>query len=465
MGVTRSQIEAAAPDQAALKAAGGLLKPAKWPLRAVDAAGVLVWGECQGSGANPYRVMADLSDLGSKCTCPSRKFPCKHALALMWMLADDPGAFQTAPIPEWVTDWLGRRRKSAEPTAKQSGGGRIDDALAEAAPAPADPKAEARRAAAAEKRATDTRAAILDATRELDSWIEDQLRTGISAFVVDHQARCRRIAARLVDGKAAALASRLDELPARLMSLRATEQAEAAIIELAKVALLVRAWRARPEEAGIAREVTTAETRDALLHNAIAPRITGTWEALGDRITTRRDGLVSHATYLLRRSPLVTNIATGPHKFAVLLDYYPASAGRRSSALAAGEQFEGEVIFYPDATPLRAILGERQAATPAASLPAVDPAADVLAGWRERLAAAPWAQEHPILLPPGRFAADTSGRPWWRAETGDQALPLAEAPDDHAYGFSFHALAGVWNGSRLDPVAGWSDWGRVAFNG
>ena len=32
--------------------------------------------------------MADLRDLGSKCTCPSRKFPCKHVLGLLWLNAE-----------------------------------------------------------------------------------------------------------------------------------------------------------------------------------------------------------------------------------------------------------------------------------------------------------------------------------------------------------------------------------------
>ena len=93
MKIELSAIEAAAPDQASLKAAGGLRKPAKWSGAGISAEGQFIWGACAGSGANPYRVMADLSDLGSKCTCPSRKFPCKHALALMWMRADDSLTF------------------------------------------------------------------------------------------------------------------------------------------------------------------------------------------------------------------------------------------------------------------------------------------------------------------------------------------------------------------------------------
>src|SRR5437762_4399026 len=137
MALTRSAIEAMAPEQSALAAASALLKPAKWPVRARSRG--LIWGECQGSGANPYRVVADTDEHGSKCTCPSRKFPCKHALALMWLFVDDGAAFQDAPIPTWVNDWMGRRRKSAVPAAfGASGEGKslaaAQEAVAEAPP-------------------------------------------------------------------------------------------------------------------------------------------------------------------------------------------------------------------------------------------------------------------------------------------------------------------------------------------
>ena len=83
MAIDLGAIERMAPDQSALKAAAGLAKPGKWSAVAGSRDGQLIWGQCAGSGANPYRVVADLSDLGNKCTCPSRKFPCKHVLALL----------------------------------------------------------------------------------------------------------------------------------------------------------------------------------------------------------------------------------------------------------------------------------------------------------------------------------------------------------------------------------------------
>src|SRR6185295_1957939 len=171
MGLTRSAVEAMAPDQSALTAASALLKPAKWPVRARS--GGLIWGECQGSGANPYRVVADTDEHGSKCTCPSRKFPCKHALALMWLFVDDGATFQDAEIPAWVNDWMGRRRKGAAPPRTDAPGDAKSMSAARdmSAEAPPDPKAEARKQAAADKRAQETRQSVRAATEDLDGWL------------------------------------------------------------------------------------------------------------------------------------------------------------------------------------------------------------------------------------------------------------------------------------------------------
>jgi len=101
MALARTAVEALAPDQSALTAAAGLLKAAKWPVR--GRAGDIDWGECQGSGANPYRVAADMAGGGAKCTCPSRKFPCRHGLALMLMCARNEADFTPAATPDWAS--------------------------------------------------------------------------------------------------------------------------------------------------------------------------------------------------------------------------------------------------------------------------------------------------------------------------------------------------------------------------
>jgi len=190
MTIAITQIENLAPDQASLAAAAKLKKPALWPLLARDDAG-LIWGECQGSGSSPYRVMCSEADLGYKCTCPSRKFPCKHTLALMWMQADGKLPFRVEAPPDWVGDWLARRRPGTAPSRKDNAGAPAAGASAAAAvraeaadeAAPEDPKAAARAAAARERNKAEREAAILGGLDELDTWIADALQGGLASFM------------------------------------------------------------------------------------------------------------------------------------------------------------------------------------------------------------------------------------------------------------------------------------------
>src|ERR1044071_3523793 len=149
------QIQQLAPDAASLQAAQGLAKPGKW-----DTLGSherLLWGECQGSGANPYQVRVDLQDVAYKCSCPSRKLPCKHVLGLLLLMVN--GAVQSsATLPAFVTEWSGNRAKRAE--SKQS----------KEAAAP-DPQAQARRS---EKR----EARVLAGIEQLEAWLADLLKQG-----------------------------------------------------------------------------------------------------------------------------------------------------------------------------------------------------------------------------------------------------------------------------------------------
>src|SRR5258705_13589037 len=248
--------------------------------------------------------MADLRDLGNKCTCPSRKFPCKHVLGLLWLKAEAVVPFAPADTPAWVSDWLGRRRAGAgTPKAPPSTVPAADKDLRAAQQAEPelveDPKETARREAAAAKRSEDTERAILDALDALEQWIGDQLRMGLSAFVDDVTGGCRRIAARLVAGKAAVLAGRIDELPGRLLALPPGDRARGAVVELGKLVLLARAFRATPRDAEIRRAVAASETRESVLSNPETLRVNARWEVLAEQVQTRRGGLVSQTTWLV----------------------------------------------------------------------------------------------------------------------------------------------------------------------
>src|SRR3954471_3121456 len=85
---------------------------AKWSTTGVD--DEALWGLCQGSGKDPYRVCVDKSELAYRCSCPSKKFPCKHAMALLLLFAKDSKPFAQSTAPAWVTEWLDARQKRTE---------------------------------------------------------------------------------------------------------------------------------------------------------------------------------------------------------------------------------------------------------------------------------------------------------------------------------------------------------------
>lgn len=454
-------IEALAPDQASLSAASKLTKQSNWPRLEKNEQLALIWGECQGSGSNPYRVVVDTGDHGYKCTCPSRKFPCKHTLALMWIAATTPASFAAAgSTPEWVNDWLGRRRKAASPpveTTLGAGGKSIGEAAHDESSVVEDAAAVERREAAQRKRAEDTRSSVSAALDELDQWIADQLRLGLAGFVDNSSDRCRRIAARLVDMKATALAGRIDEIPSRLMALRSEERPDAAIRELGKLVLLAKAWRSAPDDPELRRLVSTSESREQVLANPDATQVESAWEVLGEKIESRRDGLVSHSTWLL-------DLNSATSQFALLLDYFPASAGRRSNAFTPGDRFDARLIFYPARQPLRALVADRRGDVSSGEWPDFSfVASDPLAAHIARQDAAPWVTDCPVMLPPGAILLDDRGAAWWQA-AGDPhgiALPIADTVNPTLLGLDLKATAALWNGSRLELLAAQSGFGRL----
>ena len=105
--LTEEQILALAPDEASKKPGKDLANPSKWVSKSFN--DQALWGACQGSGSKPYLTQIDLNNIAFKCSCPSRKFPCKHGLGLMLLHARQPEIFTQEAAPAWVTDWLGKR--------------------------------------------------------------------------------------------------------------------------------------------------------------------------------------------------------------------------------------------------------------------------------------------------------------------------------------------------------------------
>ncbi|OEV09638.1 hypothetical protein AN220_31770, partial [Streptomyces nanshensis] len=130
---------ALAPDDASRRAGNKLSAPGPWS-EAGWADGA-VWGQCRGSGSKPYQTVVDLDGgqgPGYRCSCPSRKFPCKHALGLLLLWAGGETTVVEGGVPpEWADGWLGDRRRRAERKAGPGPAGAPDGPEAEQASADA----------------------------------------------------------------------------------------------------------------------------------------------------------------------------------------------------------------------------------------------------------------------------------------------------------------------------------------
>ncbi len=109
LNLTEEQIAQLAPDAASVKAGKGLASRAKWLL--LEYSDRAIWGHCQGSGQTPYQTVVDIKDIAFRCSCPSRKFPCKHALGLLYMYASYSESFKQAEEPDWVETWISNRKE------------------------------------------------------------------------------------------------------------------------------------------------------------------------------------------------------------------------------------------------------------------------------------------------------------------------------------------------------------------
>jgi hypothetical protein len=223
-----------------------------------------------------------------------------------------------------------------------------------------------------------------------------------------------------------------------------------------------------------------------------ALRIASYWEVTGTRIATRRDGLVSQATWLcdlarhgvprpdIARPDIVRHDSATPAEaasrgcgFALLLDFFPATAGKRTAAFAPGQRFAAELVFYPGRHPLRAVLQSSANGgpppLPTSSVPDDDAAVDALAAHRRHLAAVPWAQVTPLRLGPGALLRDGRGQLWWSAQDRNAATPplRVAALDDEALwlGAPLQGALALWDGFQADLLRVWTPLGAADPNG
>jgi hypothetical protein len=434
------QVLALASDASAQKAGRALATPRPWRETGASTELATVWGLCQGSGQAPYQTVVDLTEPAFRCSCPSRKFPCKHALGLLLLWS--AGGVADARPPDWVNDWLSARGERAQRAAR--------------------PRAERQ----ADPRTAQRRAERVDAgLRELDRWLTDQVRQGLAGASRAGYGHWDTMAARLVDAQAPAVASAVRRLAG------ATVAPDRLLAELGLIHLLVAGYRRLaelpPELAATVRSRIgfPVATEDVFARDPVRDR----WAVLG----LRDEG---DERLIVRR---VWLRGTSTRRAALVLSFAPPGAALPSD-LIPGTVVDADLVFYPGALPLRALVQQRHgdpepwspgppapgSAQPGSSSGQTEPAAgdtmtQALDDYAAAVAAEPWLERWPVLLAAVVPTTDPGGR-WWLREVGGDALPVDPLagsvwPLVAAAGGLPLTVAGELTLAGIRPLSAWPD--------
>ena len=418
---------ALAPDAVSQRAATGLARPACWS--DAGTAGDLVWGECAGSGKQPYQTVVDLTGPAYRCSCPSRKFPCKHALALLLTWAG--GAVpEQGKAAGYATTWQASRQARAG--ARNGTGG------------------QPKNAAAAARRAEQRAERVAAGLAELQVWLGDQVRAGLTAARAAGYGHAEAIAARMVDAQAPGVASALRRLSAIPMSgdgWPGRLLAEYGLLHLLARAHGQLAALPPPLAAVVRSRVGYTTSREDVL---ATPPVTDRWQVLAVRDVL--DGQIPARRVWLR----------GQHtgRFALLLSFAPAGTfSGLEAALIAGLELHADLHFYPGQPALRAVTGTRHGSPAAAGRPAgAGDLTELLSSWSAGLAQDPWLTEWPALV----TGVPVPGEPGWQlADRAGLVVPLlgqdSRWPLLAVSGGQPVGLAGEWTPAGLIPLTVWHE--------
>lgn len=117
VSLNRESVRGYAPDEATFKRGLEIAEKNKLTARHRTPDGSLLFGECIGSGSSTYFTSADFVREDApvfRCSCPSKKIPCKHVLGLLLSHVQDAAAFTEAPLPEDIGDKREKARQRAE---------------------------------------------------------------------------------------------------------------------------------------------------------------------------------------------------------------------------------------------------------------------------------------------------------------------------------------------------------------
>ncbi|WP_310489731.1 SWIM zinc finger family protein [Chamaesiphon sp. VAR_69_metabat_338] len=437
------QILALAPDAGSVKNGKALATANKWQnLGGTDR---VLWGECQGSGKNPYQAQIDLTEPAFKCSCPSRKFPCKHGLGLFLLHTSHTNLFTQDALPDWVQDWIDKRSQTAQKKEEKQ-------------KAPVDEVAQAKRQ---QKRSDKVSAGIAD----LDLWLQDIISSGLADTQAQSYGFWDGMAARLVDAQAPGLARRVRQL-AGIANSGQADWASKLLVALSQIHLIIQGYQRLDNlstelAAAVRSQVGWTISQDELLGSFQRGEVTSEqddWLVMGKSLTEdANSNLKTQRVWLLGQNS---------QRIALILNFAVRNQPIDISWLP-GSLVPTELIFFPSSYPLRAVDRDRQDARQPETIPGDATIELAIDRYRQALIQNLWLETFPLLIKD--VTPSYSAGNWSIRDREHNYLPL-ELADLRGWqllaisGGRSLTLMGEWNGRQLRPLGVWHDGGYWQAN-
>lgn len=175
--ITEQQIMSMAPNAAAASNGRKISQKGGFVKLECSSDDTFYLGECTGSGKSNYITSVDFIEPDNpvcRCSCPSRQFPCKHGLALLYEIMANK-AFGTCEIPEEIV------KKRAKKTAKKE---EPQEDISEASGEPDEAALKKKAAAAKSAKAARTKKLKkqLEGLELTEKLVQDLIRAGLGTM-------------------------------------------------------------------------------------------------------------------------------------------------------------------------------------------------------------------------------------------------------------------------------------------
>jgi hypothetical protein len=173
--------------------------------------------------------------------------------------------------------------------------------------------------------------------------------------------------------------------------------------------------------------------------------VTDRWLVVGQRVT-EDDRIQTQRTYL---------IGEGSGGMALLL-HFAAGGGTLDKSYPPGTSFEGEIVYFDSAVPLRAIVKRREAIETLTRVPGHTAIREATAVFAGVVARSPWIERFPLALQSVVPVRDGTG--WTVRDLAGDYLPVTIAYENAwrlaaVSGGHPVSLVGEWDGSALLPLS------------